>query len=174
MNYIELDEKVRIKFADEDGNDKWLLVPRLITFDKLSSNTRREKFEWAYVGYRPVAKGEYYLSGAVVMAYLAENAIPSHYHVVLPQSAYLVGVVYKPVVHSINEEPVTVMSPTNRRGLRPGWEGYDLVKNNFRPPTKPPRGVAVNDSPLWTEEQRRLSRLNFMDYYGNTLGWKDD
>jgi len=37
----------------------------------------------------------------------------------------------------------------------------------------PAPGVAVEDSPLWTDEQRRLAQSNYMDHYGKALGWKD-
>ena len=55
-----------------------------VTFENLG------RAEYDVIGFREPKKGEYYLSGAIVVAYVAPNDLTSKYHVVKPRMETLV------------------------------------------------------------------------------------
>lgn len=63
-------------------------LPQTVRFEGLKNPARDNlpggKCYYTRLGFRPPRKGEFYLSGAVVMAYRAPNDLASAYHVVQP------------------------------------------------------------------------------------------
>lgn len=57
-------------------------VPVVIPFEGLDEPGA--KWSWQSLGYRAPKKGEWYLSGAIVMAYRAPNDLATEYFVVRP------------------------------------------------------------------------------------------
>jgi hypothetical protein len=68
-------------------------VPLVLTFEGLEVNA---KWTWETLGYRAPKKGEYYLSGAIPMAYRALNDLSSEYFVVRPVTKHKLRSVWVP------------------------------------------------------------------------------
>jgi hypothetical protein len=59
---------------------KIMPLPSAVTFEGRTDG----KYHYRQLGFRPPKKGEFYLSGAIVVAYLAPNDLSTSYQVVEP------------------------------------------------------------------------------------------
>ena len=59
-------------------------LPARVPFEGLTGKLNPRPLAYRKLGFRPPCKGEYYLSGAIVMAYRAPNDLSTAYQVVEP------------------------------------------------------------------------------------------